>query len=188
MKKVAVFLAEGFEEGESLFVIDVIRRAGFQCDSISIHQEMVKGSHDIVVKADKIISDEIKEYDMIVLPGGLPGATNLRDDERVIELVRYFDKVPEKFVAAICAAPMILEKAGIIKGRRITSYPGDKYTTLLNDANYVEDIVVVDDHLITSRGPASTLPFAYALVDALGGDSIVLKQGMLYNMVRESGW
>lgn len=188
MKKVAVFLAEGFEEGESLFVIDVLRRAGLQCDSVSIQQEMVKGSHDIVVKADKIISDEIKEYDMIVLPGGLPGATNLRDDERVIELVRYFDKVPEKFTAAICAAPMILEKAGIIKGRRITSYPGEKYTTLLKDANYTEDIVVVDDHLITSRGPASTLPFAYALVDALGGDSSILKQGMLYNMVRKSGW
>ena len=186
MRKVAVFLAEGFEEGEALFVVDILRRAGFQCNSVSINEEMVKGSHGIVVKADKIISDEIKEYDMIVLPGGLPGATNLRDDERVIELVKYFDKAPEKFVAAICAAPMILEKAGIIKGRRITSYPGDEYTTLLKDANYVEDIVVVDDHLITSRGPASTLPFAYTLVDALGGNSSLLKQGMLYNMVRES--
>jgi 4-methyl-5(b-hydroxyethyl)-thiazole monophosphate biosynthesis len=188
MRKVAVFLAEGFEEGESLFVIDILRRAGFQCDSVSIKEEMVKGSHDIVVKADKIINDEIKDYDMIVLPGGLPGAANLRDDERVIDLVKYFDKAPEKFVAAICAAPMVLERAGIIKGRTITSYPGEKYTTLLKEANYVEDIVVIDDHLITSRGPATTLPFAYALVDALGGNSSVLKQGMLYNMVRESGF
>ncbi|MBU3156507.1 DJ-1 family glyoxalase III [Clostridium estertheticum] len=186
MKKVAVFLAEGFEEGEALFVVDVLRRAGFQCNLISINEEMVKGSHGIVVLADKIISDEIKEYDMIVLPGGLPGAKNLRDDERVIELVKYFDKVPEKFVAAICAAPMILEKAGIIKGRTVTSYPGEEYTTLLKDANYVEDIVVVDDHLITSRGPASVLPFAYTLVDVLGGNSSLLKQEMLYNMVRES--
>ncbi|MBU3160298.1 DJ-1/PfpI family protein [Clostridium frigoris] len=186
MKKVAVFLAEGFEEGEALFVVDVLRRAEFQCNTVSINEEMVKGSHGIVVLADKIISDEIKEYDMIVLPGGLPGATNLRDDERVIELVKYFDKAPEKFVAAICAAPMILEKAGIIKGRKITSYPGDENTTLFKDANYVEDIVAVDDHLITSRGPASVLPFAYTLVDALGGNSTLLKQGMLYNMVRES--
>ncbi|MBX4265023.1 DJ-1 family glyoxalase III [Clostridium estertheticum] len=186
MKKVAVFLAEGFEEGEALFVVDVLRRAGFQCNLISINEEMVKGSHGIVVLADKIISDEIKEYDMIVLPGGLPGASNLRDDERVIELVKYFDKVPEKFVAAICAAPMILEKAGIIKGRTVTSYPGEEYTTLLKDANYVEDIVVVDDHLITSRGPASVLPFAYTLVDVLGGNSNLLKEGMLYNMIRES--
>lgn len=188
MKKVAVFLADGFEEGESLFVVDILKRAGFQCDSISIDKEMVRGSHDIIVKTDKIISDEIKEYDMIVLPGGLPGATNLRDDERVIELVKYFDKTPEKFIAAICAAPMVLEKAGIVKGRTITSYPGEKYTELFKEANYVEDIVAIDNHLITSRGPASTLPFAYALVDALGGDSNALKQGMLYNMVRESNF
>ena len=123
---------------------------------------------------------------MIVLLGGLPGATNLRDDERIIELVKYFDKVPEKFIAAICEAPIILEKAGIIKGRRITSYPGDEYTTLLKEANYLEDIVVVDDHLITSRGPATVLAFAYTLVDVLGGNSSLLKQGMLYNMVKES--
>lgn len=188
LKKVAVFLAEGFEEGEALFVVDILRRAGFQCDSVSTAGEMVKGSHDIVVKADKIISDEIKEYDMIVLPGGLPGAANLRDDERVIELVRFFDKAPEKFIAAICAAPMVLERAGIIKGRTMTSYPGEKYTTLLKEANYIEDIVAIDNNLITSRGPATTLPFAYALVDVLGGNSSVLKQGMLYNMVRESGF
>ena len=188
MSKIAVFLAEGFEEGEALFVIDVLRRAGFQCDSVSIDEEMVKGSHDIVVKADKIISDEIKEYDMIVFPGGLPGATNLRADERVIELVKYFDKAPEKFIAAICAGPIILAKAGIIKGRTITSYPGEQYTKLFKEANYVEDIVVIDDHLITSRGPATTLPFAYALIDVLGGDSSKLKQGMLYNMLRESNF
>lgn len=188
MKKVAIFLAEGFEEGESLFVIDILRRAGFQCDSVSIADEMVKGSHDIIVKADIIISDDIKEYDMIVLPGGLPGATNLRDDERVIELVKYFDQQPEKFVAAICAAPMVLERAGISKGRTLTSYPGDKYRNLFAESNYVDEIIVIDDHLITSRGPASTLPFAYALVDALGGDSETLKKGMLYHMVRDSGF
>lgn len=186
MSKVAVFLAEGFEEGEGLFVIDILRRAGFQCDSVSINKEMVRGSHGIEVKADKIISDEIKEYDMIVFPGGLPGATNLRDDERVIELVKYFDKAPEKFVAAICAAPIILERAGIIKNRTITSYPGEQYTKLFKEANYVEDIVAIDDHLITSRGPATTMPFAYALVDALGGDSSKLKEGMLYEKLRSS--
>lgn len=184
MKRIAVMLADGFEEGEALFIVDILRRAGFQCDGVSLVGEMVRGSHDIVVKADKIISDEIKAYDMLVLPGGLPGATNLRDDERVIELVKVFDQNPDKFVAAICAAPMILERAGIIKSRTITSYPGEKYTELLKEANYVEDIVAVDEHLITSRGPATTLPFAFALVDALGGDSSKLKEGMLYHMTR----
>lgn len=186
VRKIAVLLAEGFEEGEALFTIDILRRAGFQCDSVSIDSEMVTGSHGIAVKADKIINDEIKDYDMIVLPGGLPGATNLRDDNRVIELVKFFDKAPEKFVAAICAAPIVLEKAGIIKGRTMTSYPGEQYADLFKEANYIEDLVAVDGHLITSRGPATTMPFAYALVDALGGDSSVLKQGMLYNMLRES--
>ncbi|MNN90254.1 DJ-1/PfpI family protein [compost metagenome] len=81
---------------------------------------------------------------------------------------------------------MVLERAGIIKGRTITSYPGEKYNNLLKEANYVEDIVAIDDNLITSRGPATTLPFAYVLVDILGGDSEALKKGMLYNMVKES--
>lgn len=180
MKRIAVFLAEGFEEGEALFVVDIMRRAGFQCDSVSIRGEMVEGSHGIVVKADKLISDEIKAYDMIVLPGGSPGATNLRDDGRIIELVQYFDNAPDKFIGAICAAPMVLERAGIIEGRKITSYPGEKYVSLFAQANYVEDIVAIDDHLITSRGPGTTMAFAYALVDALGGDSDVLKKGMLY--------
>ncbi|UUZ79888.1 DJ-1/PfpI family protein [Paenibacillus sp. P26] len=187
-KKIAVFLAEGFEEGESVFVIDILRRAGFQCDSVSIKEEMVKGTNGIEVKADKIVSDDIKEYDMIVLPGGQPGATNLRDNEQVVELVKYFDKTPKKLIAAICAAPIVLEKAGIIKGRKMTSYPSEKYTELFKEANYEEDIVVIDDRLITSRGPAATLPFAYALVDVLGGDSGALKERMLYNLVRESNY
>lgn len=186
MKKIAVFLAEGFEEGEALFTIDILRRAGFRCDSVSIKEEMVKSSRGIVVKADKIINDEIKDYDMIVFPGGLPGAANLRDDKRVIELVQYFDKAPEKFIAAICAAPIILERAGIIKGRTITSYPGEEYTKLFKEANYVENLVVIDNHLITSRGPATTMTFAYTLVDALGGDSGVLKKAMLYDVLLDS--
>ncbi len=186
MSKIAVLLAEGFEEGESLFVIDVLRRAGFQCDSVSIAGEMVKGSHDIEVKTDRLLTDAIKDYDMIVLPGGMPGAKNLRDDERVIDLVQHFDQDPNKFIGAICAAPMVLERVGIVKGRTMTSCPGETYHSLLREANYVEDIVAVDHNLITSRGPASTLPFAYALVDALGGDSATLKEKMFCNLVSES--
>lgn len=186
MRKVAVFLADGFEEGESLFIIDILRRANIHCDSVSLDKDMVRGSHDIVVMADKIISDDIKSYDMIVLPGGMPGAANLRDDQRVIDLVRFFNESPDKYIAAMCAAPIVLERAGITKSRTLTSYPGEKYTTLFKDANYVEEIVVVDNHLITSRGPATTLPFAYKLVDVMGGDSQPLQKGMLYTMLSES--
>ncbi len=185
MKKIAVFLADGFEEIEALTVIDVVRRAGMQCDMISIKDEDVRGAHNVVVKSNKKISDEIKEYDMIVFPGGLPGADNLAKDERVLELIRYFDS-ERKYIAAICASPaMVLSAAGIEENRYITAYPGEDFENMLEKANYVEELVVVDENLITSRGPATTLLFAYKIVDILGGNSEVLKEGMLWNAVEE---
>lgn len=102
MKKVAVMLADGFEEIEALTVVDIIRRANITCDMFSVSSMEVKGAHDIVVKADKLISEEVKEYDVIVLPGGMPGATNLRDNEEIIALVKWFND-NKKIVAAICA-------------------------------------------------------------------------------------
>ena len=123
MKKVAVMLADGFEEIEALTVVDIIRRANITCDMFSVSSMEVKGAHDIVVKVDKLISEEVKEYDVIVLPGGMPGATNLRDNEEVIGLVKWFND-NKKIVAAICAAPIVLGKAGIIEGKKVTSYPG----------------------------------------------------------------
>lgn len=191
-KRAAVLLADGFEEGESLFVIDILRRASIGCDSVSIDQEMVRGGHDIYVKADRIISKEIfDDYDMVVIPGGMPGAANLRDSELVIEWVRKFDE-EKKYVAAICAGPMVLKQAGISTGRTLTSYPADKYRDMFADAQYIDDnakmeqMVVTDGNLITSRGPATTFPFAYKLVEVLGGDAETLKNGMLYNALTDS--
>ncbi len=184
---IAVLLATGYEEGESLFLADVLMRAGFHCDLVStMGEEMVSGCHGITVRTDRKLEDGMEEYDMIVLPGGLPGATNLRDNPAVIELVRKFDR-EHRYIGAICAAPIVLQQAGILKGRTHTSYPGKKYTDLFAESNYKEEIVVVDDRLITSRGPATTLPFAYGIVDLLGGDSAKLKESMLYHMVRASG-
>ncbi len=184
MKKVAVLLATGYEEGESLFLIDILRRGNIECHSVSVDgNPTVTGGHAITVAADKVLDDSIMTYDMIVLPGGMPGAENLKNNPKVIETVRAFDKNPNKYVAAICAAPMVLKEAGITTGRTLTSYPADKYRSMFADADYREEIVVIDQRLITSRGPATTLPFAYALVDALGGDSEPLKKGMLYNML-----
>ncbi|MFA6505160.1 MAG: DJ-1 family glyoxalase III [Treponemataceae bacterium] len=184
MKRVAVLLAPGYEEGESLFLIDILRRGNIECHSVSVDgNKTVTGGHDITVIADKVLDDSIMDYDMIALPGGMPGAENLKNSKKVIEAVQAFDADPNKYIAAICAAPMVLKEAGITKGRKLTSYPADKYRVMFADADYTEEMVVIDRHLITSRGPATTLPFAYTLVDIMGGDSAPLKAGMLYNML-----
>ncbi|TKH46213.1 DJ-1 family glyoxalase III [Paenibacillus sp. FSL R10-2782] len=178
MSKVAVMLAEGFEEGEALTIVDILRRANIECHMISTGGERVRGSHDIVVQADAIISDDVKQYDMIVLPGGLPGATNLRDDDRVINLLQEMNRAG-KFVCAMCAAPIALGKAGILEDKNFTAYVG--YDQKIETTGvFKEDIVVVDGNVVTSRGPATTYAFAYALIDVLGGDSLAVKNRMVY--------
>lgn len=183
MIKTAILLADGFEEIEALTVVDVLRRADVVCDMTSLEGSSVKGCHNMELTVDKTVEEIDGSYQMVILPGGLPGATNLRDDARVIELVQKFDADSEKFVAAICAAPMVFAKAGISKGRHVTSYPG--FEDLFTDATYEEDIVVVDDHMITARGPATALAFSYAILEALGIDSQSLKDGMLYTTLIE---
>ncbi len=194
-KRIAVLLANGFEEGEALFVIDILRRAGFICDGVSLDGKdgVVCGSHGIRVLADRELADvDPGSYDMVVLPGGLPGADTLRDNEIVIAWIRAFAANEDKKIAAICAAPQVLARAGIAAGRRLTSYPGEKYRRLFTDADYVDDnrlteeCVIVDGGLITSRGPGTTLPFAYRLVEELGGDADKLRQAMQYNALKES--
>lgn len=191
-KKAAVLLADGYEEGESLFLADILRRTGVACDTVSIEGELVRGCHDMYVKADRIISpDMYDEYDMVIIPGGMPGAANLRDCKLVTDWVRKFDE-EGKYVAAICAGPMVLKKAGISAGRRLTSYPAPKYVEMFSNSDYVDDnaemeqMVVTDGNLITSRGPATTFPFAFKLAEVLGGNVEAVKQGILYNALCES--
>lgn len=188
MKKVAVFLADGFEEIEALTVVDVLRRAKIKCDMVSITEDLnVKGTHDILVKADRVMGDDLKEYDMLVMPGGLPGASNLAKCEKLIELIKEFNKNDEKYIAAICASPAyVLPKAGIETDRYITSYPGEDLEKRLENASYVDELVSVDANLITSRGPATAMLFAYKLVELLGGNQEELKEGMLYNMLMQA--
>lgn len=188
MKKILVFLATGFEEGETATIIDVLRRAKFHCQSVSLNDELVTGAHDIVFQADLIMGIDIKpllDYDMIVLPGGWTGVDNLENDKRVIEIVQHYSRDSEKYVAAMCAAPSVLAKAGVTSGKTLTSYPGPKLEPLLSDSNYITDAVAFDDKLITSRGPATALPFVFAIVDILGGDSSTIKERFLYNLLKE---
>lgn len=183
-RKIAVLLAQGFEETEALATVDVLRRAGFVCDMVSLGGLQVTGSHGITVVADKEMDDTMDAYDMLVLPGGLPGAEHLRDDPRVTALLSRFD-AQGKYIAAICAAPMAFEAAGVIGDRAVTSYPGARFDALFAHCDYRQEIVVRDGNLITSRGPATTLAFAYTLVEVLGGDASALKEGMLYNLLMD---
>lgn len=180
MKKVIVMLADGFEEIEAVSVVDILRRANVVCDMCSINKEYVKGTHGIIIKSDCCIDDiNVSEYDAIVLPGGLPGATNLRD-ERVNKFVKELHE-SKKIVAAICAAPETLEYFDILKGKKCTSYPG--FIKNREKLIYIEDIVVKDENIITSRGPATSISFGLEILKSLGYDKEYndLKEGMMVN-------
>ena len=180
MKKVCVLLAEGFEEVEALTVSDIMRRANVTCDLVSMKDKTVKSSHGLVIEADRVFEENM-EYDLVVLPGGLPGATNLRDDERVINFLKKQNKA-NKLIGAICAAPIVLGKAELTEGLKMTSYPG--YEDELPNCDYLEEPVVVDKNIITSRGPATSMAFAYKLLEELGYAHEVeeIASGMLYRM------
>ena len=181
-----VLLSPSFEKGETVEIIDVLRRGGFHVDSVSIAGENVAGAHKITIKADKVLPDRLEDYqsyDMIVLPGGWTGVDNLLADQRVLKLVRHYDSAG-KWVAAMCAAPNVLAKAGVIQGKTITAYPGKRTEPFYTGARYVRDTVVIDGKMVTSRGPGTALPFAFALVDVLGGDSDFIKGRFLYNVMK----
>ena len=180
---VIVFLADGFEEVEALTVVDYLRRVeGITVDTVSIKDSLqVLGAHNIEVKADKTINDleDTGGYHAVVIPGGMPGATNLRDNEKVIKMVQEINN-KGKLVAAICAGPIVLEQAKVIDGKEVTSYPG--FGADLPDSIYKEDDVVCDGNIITARGPAKAEDFAIEIVRHLAGDKAVrtLKSSILY--------
>lgn len=189
-KKVCVILANNCEEGEVSEIIDVMRRAGFDTDGVSIEGEIITGHHKVRILADKVMGEDIepyKDYDALVLPGGWGAADTMKADKRVLELVKYYAGDPNKYMCAMCAAPAVLAAAGVSRGKTLTSYPGPKTEPLFTDANYVTDTVAFDDdrHLITSRGPGTSLPFAFAIVDSLGGDSAFIKERFLYNALKD---
>ena len=113
MAKVAVILAQGFEEIEALTVVDVLRRANISCDMVGF-EEQVTGSHDIQVKTDRVFDGDLSDYDLLVLPGGMPGSANLRDNQALISEIQAFNQEGKK-ISAICAAPIALHQAGVLK-------------------------------------------------------------------------
>jgi len=167
MKKVLMPLAPGFEEIEALAVVDILRRAGAEVIIAGTIKGVIEGRSRINVLADVELDSVVNNaFDMIVLPGGAVGTENLKKDNRIRKLVHdLFEK--GKFVAAICAAPAVLSKAGITKYRTITSHPSVRAELVA--AKISDERVVVDGNLVTSQGPGTAIEFAFKLVELLYG-------------------
>lgn len=178
MAKVAVLMAEGYEEGETLTIVDLLKRAGIECSTFSFGKEFVKGMHGMYIKADKIFGEEVKEYDMLVLPGGRPGGANLKNNPDVINMVRYFNE-NNKYLAAMCSGTIVLSEAKVIEGKKVTGYTG--YEDKLIGGRFVDDVVVFDQNIVTSQGPATPYPFAFKIAEVFGKDVTEMKERLMYN-------
>lgn len=172
-----VFLADGFEEIEALGTVDILRRAGVPVLTVGTNGETAEGTHGIRVFAD-ISIDEVEPDKMegMILPGGIPGTPNLEKNEKVQALLDFAD-ANRLWICAICAAPSILGKKGLLSGKRATCYPGFEDT--LSGAILSEG-VCTDGHIITGQGAGKSLDFAFAILEALGISAGDLRKGMLY--------
>ena len=170
MQKTAIIIASGFEEGEALTIADIIKRAHLQCDLVGYEQE-VKGGHEIIVRCDHILNETLLDYDMVILPGGYGGAEAMKNNPTLMN-------EKGKYVCAMCAAPIVLEKANLLVDKKFTAYQG--YDQKIKQGTYLNDKVVIDSNIVTSRGSATAYGFAYKLVELLGGDDLAVKKRMVY--------
>lgn len=162
---VYIFLADGFEEIEALAPLDIMRRANIDVKTVGVTGEWVTGAHNITVKAD-ILPGEVDytKLDCVILPGGLPGTTNLEKDERVQAAIDYANE-KGGLLCAICAAPSILGHKGLLKGKEATCYPG--FEDSFDGGVYVKKSVVKSGNIITSNGMGSAYKFAFEITAAL---------------------
>ncbi len=181
-----VFLATGFEDIEAIAPVDIMRRAGIEVQTVSITgEQVVKSAHGIGIASDLLLSEvDFRKAEMLVLPGGLPGATNLDACKPLTDaLVKHYKAGGS--IAAICAAPMVFGHLGLLEGCRATCYPG--FETELRGADYTAAIVEQDGRIITGKGPAAAFEFGYTIVDFFLGEgaSQPLRQGMIYQELVE---
>lgn len=171
MPRALILLAPGFEEVEAVTVIDLLRRAGVEVEVAALSERIVKGAHDISLTADSLLPRDpafLTGFDLLVLPGGMPGTRHLAEDPRVAGLLSNAH-ASGTWIGAICAAPSVLGAAGLLAGRRATCFPG--FEGQCRGAVMSTDAVVVDGRIITSRGVGTAIPFALALVRALQGET-----------------
>ncbi len=175
MARVLVPLADGCEEMEAVIIIDTFRRAKWDVVAAGLKPGLVTASRGVKLMPDATWDQvDLKSFDLIVLPGGGGGTDNLMNDERVLAALRDFN-ARGKIIAAICAAPQVLQKAGVVDGKRITCYPG--VASKIARAQRVDDIVVEDGNVITSQGPGTSFAFALAIIARVDGDAIAREVG-----------
>ena len=175
MPTVLVPLAQGCEEMEAVTIIDILRRGGVDVIAAGLDSAPVKASRGVTLVPDKTLDEALEEdLDMVVLPGGLPGADNLNNDPRIHAVLK---KMADsgKFAGAICAAPVVLAKAGLLAGKKATSYPGFLDKMAVPGVTFVNQKVVKDGKIITSRGPGTAVDFALELVETLCGHDMRTK-------------
>jgi len=184
MKKVYVFLADGFEDVEALIPIDVLRRGGVDVTTVSISDfPLVQTAHGVNIEADIMFEQgDFSDADLLFLPGGMPGASNLFAHKGVCKAIVDQAAAGRK-VAAICASPaVVLAPLGILDGKKATCYPGFEQALAENSAKYTGDLVTVDGNITTGEGPAAAFPFAYELLSQLADKktSDQIAEGMRY--------
>jgi 4-methyl-5(b-hydroxyethyl)-thiazole monophosphate biosynthesis len=171
MPTVLVPLAQGCEELEAVTVIDLLRRANITVVSAGLDEKPVKASRGVVLIPDTTLDSAMQQsFDMIVLPGGLPGSDHLNNDSRIRQLLKTM-QAEGKYTAAICAAPKVLANAGILANKSATSYPGVLESMHVPTMNFIDVPVVKDGTVITSRGPGTAMDFALELIETLVGKS-----------------
>lgn len=179
MPKIIVPISNGFEEIEAINVIDICRRANIEVKIAAVEELLTVGAHNIKIQADCKIEDiNSDDFDMIVLPGGLPNAFTLAENNKVQSLLKEF-KEKKKKIAAICAAPYALHKADVLN-KNFTCYPSFEEKIRLN-GYHNNDSIVIDNDVITSRGPATAMVFALEIVNILCGEETYnqVKNGLL---------
>ena len=166
---VLVPLAQGCEELEAITVIDLLRRADIRVVTAGLDKEPVRASRQTVLIPDTDLDTALNEdYEMVVLPGGLPGANHLRDDVRIINLLQKM-AAQDRYITAICAAPKVLVKAGVLTGKKTSCYPGSLNEMDLSGVTLSSEAVTLDGKVITSRGPGTAMDFALILIEKLAG-------------------
>jgi 4-methyl-5(b-hydroxyethyl)-thiazole monophosphate biosynthesis len=167
--KVMIPFANGFEEIEALTVVDVLRRAGIKVDTVGVIGSVIEGSHGVRVMVDKTLHQiKPEEYDAIILPGGSPGYSNLGKSARLVQILKDFNN-QNKLICAICGAPSILAKEGLLDDKKATIYPGNERLLAYPRGSSV----VVDGNMITSQGPGTAMEFALKIVEKLLDHSVV---------------